>query len=44
VFDCDQGCFINSEGHHVLCEEAGFEASGHVALKPEIATSEPRDV
>jgi hypothetical protein len=44
VFDCDQGCFLNEEGEHVLFEEgaSGHVTSGHV--RPETETSEPRDV
>ena len=53
VFDCDQGCFVNSDGDHVMCGGgdgggpiSGFETSALVtsSLKPETATSEPRDV
>ena len=51
VFDCDQGCFINSDGDHSLCDAgggpiSGFETSGLVpsSLKPETESSEPMDV
>jgi hypothetical protein len=51
VFDCDQGCFVNSEGDHSFCDGgggpiSGFETSGLVtsSMKPETATSDPMDV